>query len=80
MVGLQMIPNKTERELVARRLEKTGKEIVELSANQIAKFAGNAIELHDENGEKLLVLSLAPMEHDRKPTKRFEPLRAAYRA
>ena len=57
MVGLQMIPNKTERELVRARLEKTGKEIVELSADQIANFAGNAIELLNSDGEKLLVLS-----------------------
>jgi len=38
-------------------LEKTGKVIVELSADQIANFAGNAIELHNQSGEKLLVLS-----------------------
>ena len=57
MVGLEMIPDKIERELVRARLEKTGKEIVELSADQIANFAGNAIELHDKEGEKLLVLS-----------------------
>jgi len=57
MVGLQMIPNKTERQQVRARLEKTGKEIVELSADQIANFAGNAIELHNKDGEKLLVLS-----------------------
>ena len=57
MVGLEMIPNKTERQQVRARLEKTGKEIVELSADQIANFAGNAIELHNKRGEKLLVLS-----------------------
>jgi hypothetical protein len=57
MIGLEMIPNKAERQQVRARLEKTGREIVELSANQIANFAGNAIELHDKNGEKLLVLS-----------------------
>ena len=57
MVGLEMIPNKAERQKVRVRLEKTGKEIVELSADQIANFAGNAIELHDKHGEKLLVLS-----------------------
>ena len=39
------------------RLEKTGKEIVELSADQISNFAGNAIELQNKSGEKLLVLS-----------------------
>src|ERR1043166_3368292 len=57
IVGLETIPNKAERQQVRARLEKTGKEIVELSADQIANFAGNAIELHDKDGEKLLVLS-----------------------
>ena len=57
MVGLEMIPDKSERQKVRARLGKTGKEIVELSADQIANFAGNAIELHNQGGEKLLVLS-----------------------
>ena len=57
MVGLEMIRNKAERQAVRARLEQTGKEIVELSADQIANFAGNAIELHNQGGEKLLVLS-----------------------
>jgi hypothetical protein len=57
MVGLEMIPKKAERQEVRARLEKTGKEIVELSADQIANFAGNAIELQNRRGEKLLVLS-----------------------
>jgi hypothetical protein len=57
MVGLEMIPNKAERQEVRARLEKTGKEIVELSADQISNFAGNAIELQNKSGEKLLVLS-----------------------
>ena len=57
MVGLEMIPNKAERQQVRSRLEKTGKEIVELSADQIANFAGNTTELKNKSGEKLLVLS-----------------------
>ena len=57
MVGMEMIPNKDERQQVRARFEKTGKEIVELSADQIANFAGNAIELHNKDGEKRLVLS-----------------------
>src|SRR5881394_629452 len=57
MVGLEMIPSKAERQRVRARLEKTGKEIVELSADQIANFAGNAIELQNKRGEKLLALS-----------------------
>jgi hypothetical protein len=42
---------------VRTHLEETGKKIIELSANQIANFAGNAIELHNKTGQKLLVLS-----------------------
>jgi hypothetical protein len=57
MVGLAMIPNKPERKQVRARLEASGKEIVELAPEQVANFAGNAIELHDSTGAKLLVLS-----------------------
>ena len=57
MVGLELIRNKAERQQVRARLEKTERKIVELAAHQIANFAGNAIELHNKDGEKLLVLS-----------------------
>jgi hypothetical protein len=57
LVGLETIPNKAERQQVRARLERSGKDIVELSPHQIANFAGNAIELHNRHGEKLLVLS-----------------------
>src|SRR5262249_53257931 len=57
MVGLELIRNKTERQQLRARLEQSAKDIVELSPDQIANFAGNAIELHDGHGETLLVLS-----------------------
>ena len=57
IVGLAMIPNKPERKQVRARLEASGKKIVELAPEQVANFAGNAIELHDSTGAKLLVLS-----------------------
>jgi hypothetical protein len=57
LAGLAMIPDKAERQKVRARLEASGKEIVELEPHQVANFAGNAIELHDANGEKLLVIS-----------------------
>src|SRR5881227_154133 len=78
MVGLEMIPNKAQRQRVRTRLEKTGKVIMELSADQIANFAGNAIELHSQSGEKLLVLSSraghALREDQRKRLSRYAPL------
>ena len=58
MVGLGIIPNKPERKQVRARHEASGKEIVELSPEQVANFAGNAIELHDSTGAKLIVLSI----------------------
>ena len=78
MVGLEMIRNKAERQQVRARLEKTGKEIVELSADQISNFAGNAIELQNKSGEKLLVLSSrsarALTEEQRKTLTRYARL------
>jgi hypothetical protein len=78
MVGLEMIPNKVERQRVRARLEKTEKEIVELAADQIANFTANAIELHNKDGEKLLVLSSraarALTEEQRETLTRYAPL------
>jgi hypothetical protein len=57
LVALDMIPNKPERSQVCARLKASGKEIIELAPNQVEDFAGNAIELHDADGQKLLVIS-----------------------
>jgi hypothetical protein len=57
LAGLAMIPDKIERQKVRARLDASGKDIVELSPDQIANFAGNGIELHDARGGELLVLS-----------------------
>jgi hypothetical protein len=57
LVALSMIPNESERKQVRARLKASGKEILELKPYQVESFAGNAIELHGANGEKLLVIS-----------------------
>ena len=57
LIGLELIPNESERKQVRARLEASGKEIVELTPAQVAHFAGNAIELQGAVGDKLLVLS-----------------------
>lgn len=56
LAGLEMIDDRAQREAVRSRLESTGKTIIALNRAQIANFAGNALELHNEQG-KLLVLS-----------------------
>ncbi len=62
LVGLDMIDDRAQRETVRARLEETGKTIVALDRNQIANFAGNALELHNEQ-DKLLVLSTRAVAH-----------------
>ena len=56
LAGLETIADERDRTGVRDRLEATGKEVVDLTSSQIANFAGNALELHNEKG-KLLVLS-----------------------
>ena len=62
LVGLEMIDDPAQRETVRSRLAATGKTIIALDRDQIANFAGNALEL--QNGhEKLLVLSVRAASH-----------------
>lgn len=57
LAGLALIPDEGQRQHVRDRLQASGREIIELTPEQIANFAGNAIELHHASGEKLLMLS-----------------------
>ena len=56
LAGLEMITESTARKKVRDRLEATGKEVIELSRDQIENFAGNALELRGAKGN-VLVLS-----------------------
>ncbi len=56
LVGLANIPDEGERDGVQNLLEANGQEVIELTRAQIAEFAGNALELHNDR-EKLLILS-----------------------
>jgi hypothetical protein len=62
LVGLETIDDAAQREQVRRQLEASGKAIVALTRAQIANFAGNALELHNDEG-KLLVLSSRAAAH-----------------
>ncbi|ADV14714.1 hypothetical protein Mesau_05674 [Mesorhizobium australicum WSM2073] len=50
LLGAQSIPDPWRRREVVARLEETGRQIVELSIEQIEDFAGNAIELEGTDG------------------------------
>jgi hypothetical protein len=59
LVGLDMIPDPARRDVVRRRLEETARDVIALSADQIADFAGNAIELTGTKGRILALSSRA---------------------
>ena len=56
MVGLDMIPDARRAADVRARLQESGRQVIALSARQIAEFAGNAIELSGRDG-RILALS-----------------------
>ena len=62
LVGLDLVEDHAQRDALRARLESTGKTIIALDRDQIANFAGNALELHNEQG-KLLVLSTRAAQH-----------------
>lgn len=56
LICLDMIKDKQRRDEIVKRFEYTGRTVIDLSHQQIANFAGNAIEL--QNGSQhLLALS-----------------------
>jgi len=56
LVGLDLMTNPERRAEIAERLVEPGRELIELSNEQISDFAGNAIELQGTQG-RILALS-----------------------
>lgn len=56
LVGLQTISNAMRRDEIIRRLERTGRQVIALTNQQIRCFAGNALELQGRQ-ERILALS-----------------------
>ncbi|WP_262695193.1 citrulline utilization hydrolase CtlX [Kordiimonas aquimaris] len=56
MIGLEMISDADERQMVAEKLKASGREVIPLTSQQVHSFAGNAIELSAARGN-ILVLS-----------------------
>ncbi len=46
-----------QRELVIKRIEDSGKQVVAISFDQMNRFAGNMLQVEDAKGEKILVMS-----------------------
>ena len=57
VVCLNSIRDEAERHELKQRLEHDGKEVVPITLSQMRHFAGNMLELHNDRGEQLLVMS-----------------------
>ena len=53
----QAIPRDDQREAVLGRLRATGHQVVSLDYDQLEAFAGNMLELRNDNGERVLAMS-----------------------
>jgi hypothetical protein len=57
VICLASIADEMERQVVRIALEKTGKEIIEISFSQMNQFAGNMLQVENDRGRKFLVMS-----------------------
>lgn len=57
IICLDCIDDKKERKNVIGHLKDSGKEIIAISENQLQHFAGNMLQVINDKGEKLLVMS-----------------------
>ena len=57
VICLDSIINQEERKKVIETIAQTGKEIIEISQQQINAFAGNMLQVINTNNEKLLIMS-----------------------
>lgn len=57
VVCLDSLPVPGERDALADTLKSSGKEVVPIDYDQMNHFAGNMLQVHNDRGEKLLVLS-----------------------
>lgn len=57
IICLQAIKDPDERLMVRQELEGLGKQVIEISLEQMAAFAGNMLMVMTQKGQKLLVMS-----------------------
>ena len=57
VICLDCIDDETERVKVVNAIVNSGKEIIEISENQMQQFAGNMLQVHNAEGKKFLVMS-----------------------
>ena len=54
---MESIKNQAEKTALSQSLASLGKEIIEISMEQMGRFAGNMLQVVNERGEPLLIMS-----------------------
>ncbi|CAM2954055.1 amidinotransferase [Chryseobacterium flavum] len=57
VICLDCIDDELEREKVIETIKNSGKEIIEISEDQMQQFAGNMLQVQNKEGEKFLIMS-----------------------
>ncbi|MFM9836938.1 MAG: citrulline utilization hydrolase CtlX [Cyclobacteriaceae bacterium] len=57
VICLESIKDNQERKEVMAAIEKSGKEIIDISLDQMNHFAGNMLQVENDQGKKFLVMS-----------------------
>lgn len=57
VICLDCIDDELEREKVQEIIKSSGKEIIEISEDQLQQFAGNMLQVNNSEGKKFLVMS-----------------------
>jgi hypothetical protein len=57
IICLESIDDKKERKNVVSHLKADGKEIIEITEDQLHQFAGNMLQLHNDQGKTFLIMS-----------------------
>jgi hypothetical protein len=57
VICLDSIPNSFEQKLVTDSIQRSGKEIIPISIDQMNHFAGNMLQVHNTDGQTFLVMS-----------------------
>jgi len=57
VVCLDAVVDAAQRAMLSDTISKSGKELVDISLEQMHQFAGNMLQVHNDKGEELLVMS-----------------------
>ena len=57
VICLDALPKEEERLLVKAELERTSKEVIDISLDQMSAFAGNMLQVRNQNDDTFLVMS-----------------------